>query len=57
MRVPYDLYDSAETVHAMQDDPASVGLILMNTAQSHFPDIAWVLDRYPLSRRAFTSTS
>jgi DNA-binding transcriptional LysR family regulator len=29
----------------------------MNTAQSHFPDVAWLLDRFPLSRRAFTSTS
>lgn len=32
-------------------------LILMNTAQSHFPDVAWLLDRFPLSRRVFTSLS
>src|SRR5690606_16786540 len=32
-------------------------LILMNVAQSHFPDVAWLLGRFPLSRRAFTSTS
>jgi DNA-binding transcriptional LysR family regulator len=57
MTVSYGLYGSADTARAMQDDPASVGLILMNTAQSHFPDIAWVLDRFPLSRRVFTSTS
>lgn len=38
-------------------DPASVGLILMNTAQAHFPDVTWLLDRFPSSRRAFTSTS
>jgi DNA-binding transcriptional LysR family regulator len=56
-RISYGLYGSAETVHAMKNDPASVGLVLMNTAQSHFPDVAWVLDRFPLSRRAFTSTS
>lgn len=57
MRVPYGLYGSAETARAIQNDPASVGLILMNTAQSHFPDVAWALDRFPLSRRVFTSTS
>lgn len=57
MRIPYGLYGSAGTVSAMQDDPASVGLILMNTAQSHFPDVAWLLDRFPQSRRVFTSTS
>ena len=57
MRMTYGLYGSAETARAMQSDPASVGLILMNTAQAHFPDVAWLLDRFPLSRRAFTSTS
>ena len=57
MKMPYGLYGSAETAAAVQDDPASVGLILMNTAQAHFPDVAWLLDRFPLSRRAFTSTS
>ena len=29
----------------------------MNTAQSHFPDVAWLLERFPSSRRVFTSTS
>ncbi|MDR6937886.1 LysR family transcriptional regulator [Luteibacter sp. 3190] len=57
MTMPYGLYGSAETVRAMHDDPASVGLILMNTAQAHFPDVAWLLDRFPRARRAFTSTS
>jgi DNA-binding transcriptional LysR family regulator len=57
MTISYGLYGSAETVSAMQNDPASVGLILMNTAQSHFPDVAWLLDRCPQSPRVFTSTS
>ncbi|HWU97603.1 MAG TPA: LysR family transcriptional regulator [Oxalicibacterium sp.] len=57
MSMPYGLYGSAETAYAMRNDPASVGLILMNTAQSHYPDVAWLLDRFPLSRRVFTSTS
>ena len=29
----------------------------MNTAQSHFSDVAWLLERFPQSRRVFTSTS
>ncbi|AOJ28608.1 LysR family transcriptional regulator [Burkholderia seminalis] len=57
MSVPYGLYGTAETVRALRHDPASVGLIVMNTAQSHFPDVAWLLDRFPRSRRVFTSTS
>jgi len=57
MRMSYGVYGSAGTVSAMRKDPASVGLILMNTAQSHFPDVAWLLDRFPSSRRVFTSTS
>src|SRR6187402_727034 len=40
MTMPYGVYGSADTVRAVQDDPASVGLILMNTAQAHFPDVA-----------------
>ncbi|MCZ8440640.1 LysR family transcriptional regulator [Achromobacter xylosoxidans] len=57
MRMSYGVYASAATVHALQDNPASVGVILMNTAQSHFPDVAWVLERFPRCRRAFTSTN
>jgi DNA-binding transcriptional LysR family regulator len=57
MRISYGLYGSADTATAMRNNPASVGLILMDTAQSHFPDVAWLLDRFPQSRRAFTSTS
>ncbi|MBN3738804.1 MULTISPECIES: LysR family transcriptional regulator [Burkholderia] len=57
MSVPYGLYGTAETVRALRHDPASVGLIVMNTAQFHFPDVAWLLDRFPRSRRVFTSTS
>lgn len=57
MHMPYGLYGSAETVCALQNDPATVGLILMNTTQSHFPDVAWMIDQFPHSPRAFTSTS
>lgn len=57
MTMPYGVYGSADTVRAVQDDPASVGLILMNTAQAHFPDVAWLLEHFPQARRVFTSTS
>ena len=57
LRMPYGLYGSAETALAVQEDTAAVGLILMNSAQSHFPDVAWLLDRLPGAQRAFTSTS
>ena len=57
LRMPYALYGSAETALAVQEDTAAVGLILMNSAQSHFPDVAWLLERLPDSPRAFTSTS
>jgi DNA-binding transcriptional LysR family regulator len=57
MGIAYGLYGTSATAQAMQNDPASVGLILMNTAQSHFPDVAWLLDRFPQSPRVFTSTS
>jgi len=55
--IAYGLYGTANTAAALREDPATVGLILMNTAQSHFPDVAWLLDRFPRSRRVFTSTS
>nr|WP_313658207.1 LysR family transcriptional regulator [Achromobacter ruhlandii] len=57
MRISYGVYGSMATAQALGDDPASVGVILMNTAQSHFPDVAWVLERFPRCRRAFTSTN
>ncbi|PDO88250.1 LysR family transcriptional regulator [Kosakonia pseudosacchari] len=57
MSMPYALYGTAETAHLAEYDPPAVGLILMNTAQSHFSDVAWLLDRFPQSRRVFTSTS
>ncbi|QJT82470.1 LysR family transcriptional regulator [Kosakonia sp. MUSA4] len=57
MTISYGLYGTPEIAQTIYNDPASVGLILMNTAQSHFPDVTWLLDRFPRSRRVFTSTS
>ncbi|MDU5779544.1 MAG: LysR family transcriptional regulator [Pantoea sp.] len=57
MSMPYALYGTPENAQRMAADPASVGLIMMNTEQSHFPDVAWLLERFPQSRPAFKSTS
>ncbi|WMJ69233.1 LysR family transcriptional regulator [Stenotrophomonas sp. 24(2023)] len=57
MTMHYGLYGTAATADGVRSDPASVGLILMNSAQSHFPDVAWLLERFPRSPRVFTSTS
>lgn len=57
MTMHYGLYGSETTVARMNDDPASVGLVLMNEAQSHFPDVAWMRERFPEARRTFSSTS
>lgn len=57
MHMQYGLYGTADAARALHQDPAAAGLILMNSAQSHFPDVAWLLDQFPLSQRVFTSTS
>ncbi|QDE37736.1 LysR family transcriptional regulator [Luteibacter pinisoli] len=57
MTMHYGLYGSPTTVQRMTDDPASVGLIFMNEAQSHFPDVAWMQEHFPGARRTFSSTS
>lgn len=57
MTVRYGLYGSISQDDPLRDSGASTGLILMNTAQSHFPDVAWLLKKFPAARRVFTSTS
>lgn len=49
MSMPYALYGTAETAQTVQHDPAAVGLILMNTAQSHFSDVAGCLTASPVA--------
>jgi len=34
-----------------------LGLITMSVAQSHYPDVRWLQQRYPLARTVFTSSS
>ncbi|NWE39329.1 LysR family transcriptional regulator [Pseudomonas yamanorum] len=49
----YGLYASARSGVAGED----VGLITMNTAQAHYPDVLWLQQRYPHARTVFTSSS
>lgn len=57
MTMHYGLYGSDTSIARMKDDPASLGLVFINEAQSHFPDVAWLRDRFPDARRTFSSTS
>jgi len=57
MAMPYGLYGSEATVRAVTDDPRSAKLILMNAAQAHFPDVTWLIETFPESKPAFSSTS
>lgn len=52
----YGLYTSEEGP-APQPDGEGLGLITMNVAQSHYPDVHWLQQRYPLARTVFTSSS
>lgn len=57
MTMRYGLYGSDTSIARMKDDPAALGLVFMNEAQSHFPDVAWMQKRFPGARRTFSSTS
>lgn len=54
--LPYGLYTA---VHAPAPHPngEGLGLILMNIAQAHYPDVHWLQQRYPQARTVFTSSS
>lgn len=52
----YGLYVS-ERGAAPRADGEGVGLITMNTAQAHYPDVLWLQTLYPRARIVFTSSS
>ena len=52
----YGLYASAGS-SAPKPDGKGLGLILMNIAQAHYPDVHWLQQRFPLARTVFTSSS
>jgi DNA-binding transcriptional LysR family regulator len=55
MTMPYGAYVSATSSVAVERDDTR--LILMNTAQSHYPDVAWLQRMLPGARKVFTSSS
>ncbi|WP_296258853.1 MULTISPECIES: LysR family transcriptional regulator [unclassified Pseudomonas] len=56
MTMRYGLY-AGVGVPSPQKDGEGLGLITMNTAQAHYPDVLWLEQRYPLARSVFKSSS
>lgn len=54
--MPYGLYVSVHKPLS-PDNGEGLGLITMNTAQAHYPDVLWLQDLYPQARVVFTSSS
>lgn len=55
MSMPYAVYTSAAQPWAPSD--AAARLIVMNTEQSHYPDVQWLHQRLPRASTVFTSSS
>lgn len=53
----YGLYTSAQRPFEPGPAGAGLGLITMNTAQAHYPDVLWLQALYPQATTAFTSSS
>lgn len=55
--LPYGLYTGAAVAFAPAPGGAGLGVITMDTAQAHYPDVAWLRQKYPLATTVFTSSS
>lgn len=53
----YGLYVGAQQPFSPGTHGEGVGLITMDTAQSHYPDVVWLRGLYPQARVVFTSSS
>lgn len=53
----YGLYVGTQAPFSPGTAGEGVGLITMNTAQAHYPDVLWLQDLYPRARIVFTSSS
>lgn len=56
MTISYGLY-SAAGMASPKTNGEGLGLITMNTTQSHYPDVIWLEQIYPLARTILKSTS
>ncbi len=52
----YGLYAAVDAPEP-KPEGEGLGLITMSVAQSHYPDVHWLQQRYPLARTVFTSSS
>jgi molybdate transport repressor ModE-like protein len=52
----YGLYASAGSA-APKPNGEGLGVIMMNVAQAHYPDVQWLQQRFPLARTVLTSSS
>jgi len=57
MTMPYGVYTSASTPFEPAADGAGQKLILMSTAQAHYPDVLWLQRLLPAAQKVFTSSS
>jgi len=57
MTMTYGLYAGAYLPFAPLPDGQGLGLITMNTAQAHYPDVVWLQELFPRARVVFTSSS
>ncbi|MDD1964590.1 LysR family transcriptional regulator [Pseudomonas putida] len=53
----YGLYTGAGQAFEPGAEGEGIGLITMNTAQAHYPDVLWLQERFPQARITFTSSS
>lgn len=55
--IRYGLYIAEHLDFSPGTEGEGLGLILMNTAQAHYPDVLWLQKRYPRAKTRFTSSS
>jgi molybdate transport repressor ModE-like protein len=55
--LPYGLYFAADVPFPLEPDEQTFGLILMSTAQAHYPDVLWLKELFPHAKTVFTSSS
>lgn len=56
LTMSYGLYVGG-AMPSPKKDGEGLGLITMNTAQAHYPDVLWLEQMYPQARTVFTSSS
>ncbi|RON52445.1 LysR family transcriptional regulator [Pseudomonas frederiksbergensis] len=55
--LPYGLYTAAHLPLSLSQSEEGPGLILMSTAQAHYPDVLWLKAIFPRAKTVFTSSS